>query len=1108
MRKFSGLSLFVLVSLLLSLMPVSAQDGGAPATAASHWYIVEFNAPSLVAYAKSSERVFRTMSSNGKLDAHTSASQAYIATLETQQAKFKTTLAQALPGAEVAYTYQVALNAVAVHLPNSDAQALAALRKLPNVARITPQRIYTEQMDYSLEIIQAAALWSQQGGRANAGAGLKVAIIDSGIDAAHPLFAGTGWSYPTEGTWPKGYCADVAGFCNGKIIAAHWYSPTIDIHPTELFTPQDVRGHGTHVGGTAAGNIVTATYGTATPQISGVAPGAWIMSYKGLFLNPAGTQSSGDNIMLAAAVEDAIQDMPDIINCSWGGDQWELDDPLKAAYEAAVDAGIVVVFSTGNSGSGYNTAGDPSSYKFIEVGASTTPRAFYNEVKVTAPAPVSATLQSFAGNQFNDIDASAIPTETIGPLPYLPCDLTGAPDMTLPGVTPGITETAPYASGWIALIPRGQFDFSTKLGNALAHGAVAAVMYTDNRTWKGGFTAGDRPIYTVMIANELGLAARNWWTLHPGEAELEIGYPVSPFESETPDVIADFSSRGPNLRLEIQPDLVAPGVNILSGLPGGGYIPRGGTSMAAPHVAGAAALLLMEHPTWTPMQVKSALMSTASQTVLDLDETTVADIMTQGAGRIDLSQASDPGLTFNKPSHSFGMLPAGGTAQVVIAATDVASATETYALSVQELVTATGATVSVSPASLPVAANGSAVFTLTVSLTAGASLQDIEGNVILSGTTHLAHIPYWARIAPAATGDVLLVDDDMSGIIAWGLSDYQGYYTRTLDALGMTYDVWDTTGAGFPGIPARAVLDTYDAVLYFTGDGPTSFVAGLGAGQDDVRAYLAAGGKMLVFGQDAAWALNNAGLPISVLFGADYGVDDVFGGYAIPRPSATGLMPFLDGKVVDFASGGDGAGNMATVDGLSFTAFGDTDNIPLFGLHGTMTPLPGGRFMGSAISSDPTLERLADPVGSGWFKLAYRTTFCSFGLEAVNDNTGYTTRAELLGDMFDYVNDQLTVAFNASAYTGAVAETITFSATMASSVGGEALEYRWDFGDSDNYIVTADSVITHTYTAPGVYQARVEVADTYMHTAVGAPVAVTVAGHIFLPLVLRSYPAP
>jgi hypothetical protein len=80
----------------------------------------------------------------------------------------------------------------------------------------------------------------------------------------------------------------------------------------------------------------------------------------------------------------------------------------------------------------------------------------------------------------------------------------------------------------------------------------------------------------------------------------------------------------------------------------------------------------------------------------------------------------------------------------------------------------------------------------------------------------------------------------------------------------MTYDVWDTTGPGFPGIPVRAVLDNYDTILYFTGDSPTSFVAGLGAGQDDVRAYLAAGGKMIVFGQDAAWALNNAGLLITL----------------------------------------------------------------------------------------------------------------------------------------------------------------------------------------------------------------------------------------------------
>jgi len=681
----------------------------------------------------------------------------------------------------------------------------------------------------------------------------------------------------------------------------------------------------------------------------------------------------------------------------------------------------------------------------------------------------------------------------------------------LPGVTAGITQTEPYSSsGWIALIPRGTYNFTVKLDNAIAQGATAVAMYTDGRTWKDSFTAGNRPIYTVMVANEIGLDARSWWSLHTGTARMQIGYPVSPFESEVEDVIADFSSRGPNLRLAIRPDLVAPGVNILSGMADGTFEPKSGTSQAAPHVAGAAALLLSQHTDWTPMQVKSALMSTTSQTILDLDGTT-ADVMTQGAGRLDLSKAGDPGLTFDEPSHSFGMVEVGTGTTAVITAMDVSGAAETYALSVMETVTDTGnVTVTISPASLAVAADGSATFTVTVEVGNDALFQDIEGSIIVSGTTHMAHVPYWARIAPVVENDILLIDDDLSDL---GNTDYQAYYTEALDELGLTYDIWNTTAFGTaPGFPTRDVLDLYDTLVYFSGDDVTFFVYNTFYGwpsgtTDELRAYLAAGGKMIAFGQDAAFGVDNLlGAPFAAFFGAGYAEDDVFEGEPVPQPSAAGIVPFLDGKEVDFSAGGDGAGNMVTVDSLAFYADESVSNIPLFAVPSTFTALFGEDFMGSAMSSDPTLERLADPVGSGWWRIAHRTTFCSFGLEAVNNNTGYYTRTALLGDMFGYVNDDLSVTFDETAYTSAGSTmTVDFAAMMASSVGGEAIRYRWDFGDGSAYVTTTDDMITHQYMEPGVYQARVEVTDEYMHTAVSEPVAVDVKAYIFLPLVMRSH---
>ena len=1131
MNKLKSLSLIVILTLVLSMAPVMAEESRPLSLPdmTDTWYIVEFDAPALAIYAKSAGSRLGALTADGRLDIQALGSQRYIDHLKADQARFHAELARVIPEAVVAYDYQIVLNAVAVKLPDSNLKTLAAIKEMQGVKRVSPQRIYTAEMDYSLPLINAPEVWSQVGGRDNAGAGIKVAIIDSGIDPDHALFDGTGWSYPAEGTWPKGYCMVDATFCNGKIISTHYYTPTLVVNDAEVNTPQDIHGHGTHVGGTAVGNVVTATYGTGETAISGVTPGAWIMAYKGLFQNTAGTSSTGSNIMLAAAIEDAITEGADIVSCSWGSAEWEYDDPLTAAYEAAVDAGIVVVFSTGNSGPAHNTTGSPTSPKFIEVGASTTVRAYYNQLSVTAPEPVTGILQNFAATEMSDIDPSVIPTTAIGPLPYLPTGLTGelltevtetVGSLIVPTVTVGITETAPYVDGWIAVIPRGTSSFSDKVANARVHGAVAAVIYLppgsaySDDDWKGGFTLNGEALYTVITGKEWGGGLVEWWKDHGDAARLRIGYPISPFESEVEDVIADFSSRGPNLRLAICPDLVAPGVNILSGNPVGGYYTKGGTSQAAPHVAGAAALLLSQHSEWTPAQVKSALMSTASQTILDLDQATVANGMTQGSGRLDVNAAMQPGVTFDKPSHSFGMVEKGTTVETVITAMSVSEGEETYSVSVQESITDTGhVTVTVSPTSLviPPQDNGTLnhVFTITVQTDAGAMSQDIEGNIVLSGTTHMAHIPYWVRVTPVTTNSVLLIDDDLSGL---GNADYRMYYTQALDELGVGYDVWDTTALGAaPGFPTRDVLDRYDTLAYFSGDDAGFFLYsnyfGWASGTtNELQAFLTAGGKMIAFGQDFASAMTHplVGAPFAAFFGSNYSADNIFGG-AIPRPAATGVVPFLDGKEIDFSTGGDGAGNMFTVDSLTVTMASDVSNIPLFGVPSTFTFLGGG-LLGSAMSSDPTLERVADPM-SNWFKLAHRTTFCSFGLEAVNNNTGYYTRTALLGDMFDYVNDELSVSLGASSYASDGLN-VDFTAMMNSSVEGSAIRYRWDFGDGSVYTTTTGNTVSYQYPDYGVYQARVEVTDEYMHTAVSEPALVRVEVNIYLPLIMRNHPAP
>jgi subtilisin family serine protease len=1130
-QKFSKIlvNIFILLGLMVSLFssgsslaqaPVTGDGNSTPASVApGDWYIVELDKPSLVNEAKSGSKA-SYLNSSGKIDVNSPASQNYIDELKSDQAAFTTALVDLIPGAEVSRGYQVVLNAVAVHIPNSDLSVIQQMASIPGVNRISPQTIYTISLDYSLPLINAPDLWSQLGGRAEAGTGVKIADVDTGIDPAHDMFNGTGWSYPSTGTWPKGYCADVAGFCNGKIITARFYAPTFDVNVDEELTPRDVAGHGSHTAGIAAGEVVTAEYGTSTPVISGVAPGAWLMVYKGLFKTVDGTTASGSNIMLAGAVEDAILDGADVINNSWGSNTIVKDsnDPLVRAYEAAVDAGIVVVFSNGNSGPDHNTSGSPGgeSTKFIAVGASTTERAYYNTLMVTDTVPVSPTLESFPGNQFADLAPSAFPTTDIGPLPYVPTNLLGVP----------ITDTEPYSqTGWIALIPRGTYNFTDKLDNAIAYGASAVAMYTDAaRTWKGGFTATERAIYTVMISYDLGVEARNWWVSHPDTAQMIIGYPVSPWLTETPDVIADFSSRGPNIELGIKPDVTAPGVNILSAYWDDSYQVLNGTSMAAPHVTGAAALLLQLHPDWTPAQVKSALMSTASQTILDVNEETLADVMTQGAGRIDLSVAGDPGLTFDEPSVSFGMLPQGASDQVMINAADVAGSAEVYNVSVEETVGETGlVTFTTSTDELDMLAGGAEAFTFTVDVGDEAIPMDLEGNIVISSTNHLAHIPFWVRVVPAGTGDVLLVDLDESEATDYGFTtiyltpfgDYTDYYTSTLEAMGLTYDYWNMWDNL---ILPRSVLDQYDKVIIWTGDYGgilrlgSSLYTGDSLNFNDLRTYLADGGKLLFTGQEALGDFYYRyfgygpidSLP-SYVRGASSAplMDGVFPDWP-PEPSVVGVEdanPFLKDMVLDLNPEGDGAGNQYAVDEVHWTNYVDLDTAPLFEVVNTVPGTVENGYVGTRSSYEPTIERVKEPILVPQEPVLWRAAELNFGLEGVNDNTGFTTRQELLQALFDWQDDIVDVHFGAASYfTAAEFGFVDFTASMSSSKDGEALYYRWDFGDGSEIAVTSSPAATHQYQKFGLYQAYVEVTDSYGHKAVSMPVTVLVGYRSLLPI--------
>lgn len=322
--------------------------------------------------------------------------------------------------------------------------------------------------------------------------------------------------------------------------------------------------HGTHVAGIIAAN----------GRSQGVAPEAKIIAYRAL-----GPGGSGTTEQVLAAIDQAIKDKVDILNLSLGNDVNGPDLPLSLALNRAVDKGIIAVAATGNSGPDVWTVGAPGTAgKAISVGAST---------------PVmEVPYLIIEGNQQKI---------QIDPLPGSK-EWKFASSMKIIDAGAGMKKEVKAAKGKIALIQRGGFTFTKKAENAQAAGAAAVLIYNNT---PGRFSGN----LEKKVAIPVGSLSKE-----AGEFLKKQGPALSAVRLQTvreKDRIADFSSRGPVTgSWEIKPDVVAPGVAIQSTVPGG-YLALQGTSMAAPHVAGACALLKQAHPDWTPAKIKAALMNTA-----------------------------------------------------------------------------------------------------------------------------------------------------------------------------------------------------------------------------------------------------------------------------------------------------------------------------------------------------------------------------------------------------------------------------------------------------------------------------------------------------------------
>ena len=587
------------------------------------------------------------------LDANTAAVAAYDNYAEGQTALISSAVQTAVPVAQLGSDYQTAYGGVAATIP---ANSVGDLLNVPGVAAVQLDTL-SQPQDDNTSFIGATNVWPSLGGSANAGSNTTIGVIDTGVWPENPMFAPGTLSAPAGGLkgCQFGDGSDVAHLgapfaCNNKLIGAYAKMATYMANvatdgqefcnnTTHVCSPRDPEGHGTHTASTAAGDCVASAvlYGVERGPVCGIAPGAHVIMYR---VCAAQGCFSSDSV---SAVQQAILDGVNVINFSISGGAQPYSDAVELAFLDATNAGISVNASAGNSGPGAGTS-DHGGPWVTTVGASTGPRSFGSTLHLTADG--GATL---------DVPGVTLTNGVSSPTPVvLASSLAGEDAACQSTLAPGT------AAGKVVVCARGGNGRIDKGRRVLAGGAAGMILYnqsaavTDLESDNHYLPAIQTQFNSNSIAAFVGGHTNTMATWAQGTA--------SP---ATADVMASFSSRGPTGDW-IKPDVTAPGVQVLAGTtpqpdqttadngpPGNLFMAIAGTSMSSPHAAGVSLLVKAAHPTWTPAEIKSALMTSSVQTVVKEDGVTPAGVFDDGAGSIRADRAVNPTLVFNETYADF-----------------------------------------------------------------------------------------------------------------------------------------------------------------------------------------------------------------------------------------------------------------------------------------------------------------------------------------------------------------------------------------------------------------------------------------------------------------------
>jgi len=645
-------------------------------------------------------------------------------------------------GGQVLFAYQDAYNGVAARIALKD---LAAISRLPGVVAVHPSRTVQRDNTVGVQYIGGNAAWADTG---LTGTGVKIGVIDTGVDYYHANFGGTDGAAKfaadnstiiEPGSFPTAKVAGGTDFV-GDAYDAGSNDPAINT-PKPDPDPLDCNGHGSHTAGTASGfgvlddgTTYTGPYDDTTYTHTfrvgpGVAPEATIYAYRAF-----GCEGSATDAVIVAALDRAMADGVDVVNMSLGSPFGRPDAPDSVASDTLAENGIVVVASAGNNGPGAYIDGSPAaatralSVAALDASSPTFPGA---NLALSTGQTIPAQLSN---GPFQTDPGASLPSGSLavavlrssypdGPV-SLGCD---AADYA--GYPGGVT-------GKLVVVVRGTCARVHKaiLGQKAGAAAVAMIDTTAGfPPFEGQVTSdpdtGEPFTLTIPFFGIRGLLGPS--PTDDGDKLVAADGGTSSFTAATVanpgyQQAASFTSGGPrNPDSGLKPEVIAPGVSIKSTAVGTGTegTRMSGTSMAAPHTAGTAALVTQAHPSWSTEAIKAAIIGTADAGPSKIQG---YNLRTAGAGVISARRAVDTvGYATTEGGSdtlSFGYQPVGVASSQTLPVTlhNTSAAGLSYNLSVEANMGQLGTTVTM-PSQVTVPAGGTETFDVTASLTAPAA---------------------------------------------------------------------------------------------------------------------------------------------------------------------------------------------------------------------------------------------------------------------------------------------------------------------------------------------------------------------------------------------------